>query len=264
MNFRAWAKYLVIFIFCASAFSQPAANPRAQTELNQGIAQYKQEEYKSAARNFRKALRLDPESVQAHLYLARTLTAEFDPDISTAKNLVLATVAKDEFTELLRRDPHDAEAMKGMATLLARTGKTEEARQYLLQAASLNPADSDAYTKLGEMDYWTAVRKRDSTPKFIASASPIDHPLCKNVREGTLPTLDRSIEELKKAFALNDANEAAATFLSLAYNVRADMECGDPKTRDADRKQGSAWMDQSMKAHQKDPTQPPVFQAVKL
>jgi hypothetical protein len=76
--------------------------------------------------------------------------------------------------------------------------------------------------------------------------------------------LDRSIEELKKAFTLNNANEAAATFLSLAYNVRANMECGDPKPRDADTKQGSTWMEQSMKARQKDPTQPPVFRTVKL
>jgi tetratricopeptide (TPR) repeat protein len=264
MNFRYWAKYFVAFIFCASAFSQQASNPRAQAELDQGIAQYKQEDYKRAAGHFRKALQIDPEFVQARLYLARTLTAEFDPGVNTPKNLALAAAATDEFKELLRRRPHDAEAMKGIATLLARTDKTEEARQYLLQVASLNPADSDAYTMLGEMDYWSAVRKRDSTSKFVDSASPIDHPLCKSVREATLPMLDRSIEELKKAFALNDASDAAATFLSLAYSVRANMECGDPKTRDADRKQGSAWMDQSMKARHKDPTQPPVFQAVKL
>jgi len=264
MSFRALSKYSLLVFLLLPAPVAAAANRRAQAELDQGIAQYKNEEYRSAASHFKKALQLDPESSQARLYLARTLTAQFDPDLHTPKNVALATAAKDEFTELMRLHPQDPEAMKGMATLLARTGKPEEARQYLLQAASLNPSDSDAYTMLGEMDYWTAVRKWDSAPDVLRAASPIDHPLCRSKREEVLPTLDRSIEEMKKAFALNDANEAAATFLSLAYNLRANMECGDPKSRDADTKQGSAWLDQSMKARQKDPTQPPVFQTVKL
>ena len=85
MNFRSWAKYSVAVVVCASAFSQPLATSRVQAELDQGIAQYKTGKYKDATVHLRKALRLDSGSFQASLYLAKTLTEQFEAGLKTSK-----------------------------------------------------------------------------------------------------------------------------------------------------------------------------------
>jgi tetratricopeptide (TPR) repeat protein len=247
MHLRSWAKNSAAFFLIASAFSQPASNPRAQIELGQGIAQFKSGKYKDAAIHLRKALRLDGESPQARLYLARALTEQFDASLKTPKNLALATEAQQQFEELLKRQPGNVEALKGFAKLKQETGDTEGARQYYTEAIAADSKDAEAHTALGTLDYARTIGKMNSSPASNYPPSAIDHPLCKVLRAESLPALDAAIDELKKAVDLHQQNGTAAYYLSLAYGARTRLDCGDPKARDADSKESAAWLERSMK-----------------
>jgi tetratricopeptide (TPR) repeat protein len=247
MNFRSWAKYSVAVVVCASAFSQPLATSRVQAELDQGIAQYKTGKYKDATVHLRKALRLDSGSFQASLYLAKTLTEQFEAGLKTSKNLALATEAQQQFKELLNRQPRNVEALKGFAKLKQQTGDTEGARQYYAEAIAADSKDAEAHTALGTLDYVRTIGQMNSSAASNYPPSAIDHPLCKVLRAESLPALDAAIDELKKAVDLHQENGTAAYYLSLAYGARTRLDCGDAKARDADGKESAAWRERSMK-----------------
>lgn len=261
MNFRSWAKYSVVFIVCVSAFSQQSANPRAQSELDQGIAQYKASKYKDATIHLRKALRLDSESLPAHLYLAKTLAEQYAPGLKTPKNLAFATEAKQEFEEVLKLQPQNVEGLKSFAKLKEKTEEPEEARRYNAQAVAADAKDAEAYTALGRLDYRLTLQKINTSAASGMESSPIDHPRCKALRAENLPALEATIAELKKAVELHQQNGTAAYFLSLAYGVRSRLECGDPKARDADNNESAVWLDRSMKWPSY-PEGPPVLAVV--
>jgi tetratricopeptide (TPR) repeat protein len=263
MNFRAWAKYLVIFIFCATAFSQQAANPRAQAALDEGIAQYKAGKYKDATLHLRKALRIDSEFLPAHLCLAKALTEQFEPGLKTPKNLAFATEAEQEFKELLKRQPQNVEGLKGLAKLKEKTEEPEEARRHYAEANAADTKDVEAYTALGRLDYRRTVQKMNTSAVSGTQSSPIDHPLCKVLRAENLQALEAAIAELKKAVELHQQNGTAAYYLSLAYGARSRLECGDPKASDADSKESAVWLDRAMKWPSY-PEGPSVLTAVSL
>jgi tetratricopeptide (TPR) repeat protein len=246
MNFRAWAKYSVAFIFFASAFSQPAANPRAQIEIDQGIAHYKNGQFKDATAHLRKALRLDGDSVKAHLYLARVLTEQFEPSVKTPKNLAFATEAKQEFEEVLKRQPRNADGLNGLADLKERTAEVEEARRYYSEAMAADAKNAEAYTALGRLDYRRIVEKMNTHHASTTNPSPTDLQLCTALRTENLQSLDAAIAELKRAVELHPQNGTAAYMLSLAYTARTRMDCGDAKAKESDTKESRVWGERGM------------------
>jgi Flp pilus assembly protein TadD len=116
-----------------------------------------------AAKEFSKAIELDPDSAHAHDNLATVwadkkryrealqeyLTAlRLDPDAATAHyNLAcfLAThgqdMAVDEYREAIRQDPEHPDAHLNLGLVLADQGKVDEATKELEQAISLDPKD---------------------------------------------------------------------------------------------------------------------------
>jgi tetratricopeptide (TPR) repeat protein len=246
MNFRAWAKYLVVCIFWASAFSQPAASSRAQTEVGQGIAHYKNGQFKDATVHLRKALRLDSESVQAHLYLARALTEQFDPSLKSPKNLAFAAEAKQEFEEVLKRQPQNAEGLNGLASLKEKIDQPEEARRYYAQALAVDGKNAEAYTALGRLDYRRTIQQMNTSHASKSNPSSNDPQSCTLLRAENLQALDAAIGELKKAVDLHQQNGTAAYMLSLAYAARTRLDCGDQKAREADAKESSVWGERGM------------------
>jgi len=265
MDFRVLTQacFLAVSILSAAA-QQPAANPRATAELDQGIALYQKGHYRDATRHLRKSLQQDPESVQARLYLAKALSEQFDEWEQTTKSSAFAGEARTQFEEVLKRQPASLDAIRGLASLAERRQQTQDARSYYQKAVAIAPKESAGYTGLGKLGYFAVQDKLAETPGFYQAVSQIDHPLCISLRGGNLPTLDESIGLLKKAYALNDADATAATFLGVAYNTRANLECGDTRARDEDRKQGASWMEKAMKAQQKDPGQPVAMRAVPM
>jgi tetratricopeptide (TPR) repeat protein len=249
---------LCSFLTLAIPLAAQTVNPRAAAELRQGIAQYKSENYKQAARHFRKATQIDGQSLQAELYLARTLTQEFEPGLNTATNRAFGDEAMLHLQSLLKRQPQNAESLNAMAQLLERFKKPDEAKHYYQQAITSSPGNGEAYTGIGRMEWEMVQGKLQSLTSSSSEAE------CQRLRAENLPLLESSMKNLDRAFTLNDADETAATFLEMAYMTHARLDCGDAKLRAADTAQAQVWSARSMAAHQKNPEQPPPFRLEKL
>jgi tetratricopeptide (TPR) repeat protein len=249
---------LCSFLTLAIPLAAQTVNVRAAAEMRDGIAQYKAEHYKQAARHFRRAIQIDRQFSPAELYLARALTEEIEPRLNAAKIRTLGDEAMLHLQDLLKRQPQDVESLNAMAQLLERLNKPEEAKNYYRQAIASHPSDSEAYTGIGRLEWEMVQGKLQSLP-----SSPSE-PVCQRLRTENLPLLESSMQNLDRAYTLNDADETAATLLEMAYMSRARLDCGDLKMRAADTAQAEIWSARSMAAHQKNPEQPPPFRVVEL
>jgi tetratricopeptide (TPR) repeat protein len=261
----------LILFFLFACFYEPASaqesNLRAQSEVDQGVIQYQKAQYKSAARHLKKAVELNPASTPARLFLARTLTKQFDLNIQTPKNLAIATEAVEQFQEVLKHQPQDVESMNGLARLLVGLHKPDEARRYYQQVIAIDPNNVTAYVGIGMMDWTTVERKFIEARQKSAgrsTQSAIADPACSSLRAENLPLLDAALEELTRAFAVNKDDETVATYISMAYGMRADLECGDSKARQTDLLQIPVWNDRAQEARKKKPDQPQPFAPVSL
>jgi tetratricopeptide (TPR) repeat protein len=95
-----------------------------------GVLCFQQQRYEPAAEEFRRAVALKPDHVDAYYNLGHALRMTGDEK-----------AARDAFVAAVRLSPSHARARANLAEVLFSEGKTEEARQHLAVAAKLAPQD---------------------------------------------------------------------------------------------------------------------------
>src|SRR5438552_1618691 len=90
---------------------------KSRDQLNRGVAAYRNARYQEAIENFKTAISLDPNNPNARLYLATAYMSQWIPGAESPENRQLAKAARDEFSEVLRRDPKDKTALASLASL---------------------------------------------------------------------------------------------------------------------------------------------------
>jgi hypothetical protein len=86
--------------------------------LAEGVEAFKNGQYDEAGRLFRRAKEFDPSLVNARLYLATTLVAQYIPGAPSADNRQLGRRAVEEFPGVLQIDRGNMSAIDGMASPL--------------------------------------------------------------------------------------------------------------------------------------------------
>ena len=99
----------------------------------------RQENYRKAVDELKKALQLDPTYSQAALYLARSYNALFDQEN-----------AKKSFQRAIEIDPDYMEARASFAGMLLDVGDVDEAIRQLNMVTRRNPDDGQAHYLLSE------------------------------------------------------------------------------------------------------------------
>jgi tetratricopeptide (TPR) repeat protein len=117
--------------------------------IDQGNDFHRQRKYDDAIADFSRALALEPDSSRAHANrgLAYLSKGGADPD------------AQSDFTEALKLDAKNADAMRGDAILLSNHRRFDEAVNELSQAISINPNDQWAF--LWRAITYARMNKRD-------------------------------------------------------------------------------------------------------
>lgn len=112
------------------------------------LAKRTMESFADARRFFRKAIEMDPSYADAHSGLARSLALMHSYGDSTDENL---SAARDAIAKALAIDEGSADAWATLGLVNMQAGKTEEARQALHRAMSLNANHAMAHMWLGEL-----------------------------------------------------------------------------------------------------------------
>ncbi len=189
---------------------------QARDHLNKGVQAYTAKQYKEAAEHFKTAIDKDPELIDAYLYLATTLRAEFIPLVTTPDNLRRGMEAVRAFEEVLKLDPVNVNAMANIADLYRNMEKPDEAKEWYRKLMGLEAQKAQALYGIASIDYNLADAKTGKDGENVPNLTP-------EQRAEVAKLVDEGIETLKQALEINRRFTDAMEYLNLLYREKAEL-----------------------------------------
>lgn len=231
---------------------------RARDQLNKGVKSYKDNHYEEAINHFQQAVQLDPQLINARMYLATAFVSQYIPGVDAPDNLRTAQQAIDEYQRVIDMNPsrdQKVNAAKGIAYLMLNTKKWDEAKKFYRMASDLDPNDAEPYYSVGVID-WTACYQPRMEERAKLGMKPDEHlsaknkdqkKVCEELKVKNSPTIQEGIDSLNKAIQLRPDYDDAMAYMNLMYRERADVECDDESARTEDLKTADHWVDETLR-----------------
>lgn len=231
-----------------------AQDTSAAQEIRAGILAYQFSNYQGAVEHFQTALKLDPTSTEARMYLANSYAQQYIPGDESAANVEMATQAIAGFKTVLKDDVTDQQRYRSavsIASLSFNMKRWDDARVYYMKAIELNPDDAHNYFSMALIDWTLAypprVKMRDDM-HLNDSAMISDPAACASLRTQSQHYVEDGIQSLEKALQLKPDDDDAMAYMNLLYRERAEYECDQPDARKADLKAADEWVDKAIAA----------------
>jgi tetratricopeptide (TPR) repeat protein len=228
---------------------------KSRDQLTKGIAAFKNAQYEQATNYFQNAVKLDPSSQDAKLYLATSYAYQVVPSLMTPENLALAQKAIDGFQQVLDKDPNDPDALKQIASIDRSIEKFDDAKAYEQKVIAVAPNEPEAYYTIGFIDWYTAYHKNAQV--ILAADGLTDDGMgnvkmtkaaCAKMQAANTDVVAEGIKYLTKAIELNPNYDDAMQYMQLTYRRKADLDCGNDAARKADLAQADMWTQRAMGA----------------
>ena len=91
---------------------------RARDLLNKGVASFKNAQFDAAVEDFKQAKELDPDLINARLYLATAYASQYIPGAPSEENMRHGQEAITEYQDVLTKDANNLSAIDGLASIL--------------------------------------------------------------------------------------------------------------------------------------------------
>ena len=229
---------------------------RARDQLNKGVQAYKNAKFEDAIEHFKNAVALDPSLVNANLYLATAYAQQYIPGADSPDNNLYAEQAIVVFKHVLDQNPpteQQVHSLKGIASLYFNMKKFDQAKEYYLKVAQLDPNDPETYYSIAVID-WTQAYQRRMEERAKLGLKPTDDlkdkkdcaQLLKSIKDQNEPEVQDGIQKLQKAVELRPDYDDAMAYLNLLYREEADLQCDNPDARKTDLKTADDWVDKTM------------------
>jgi tetratricopeptide (TPR) repeat protein len=212
---------------------------RARDLLNKGVAAFKEGQFDKSVEFFKEAKGLDPDLLNARLYLATAYASEYIPGAPSAENKRHGEEAIAEYKLVLEKVPDNLSAIDGLASILYQMAgqpfdekKFEESKTYHQKHIALKPQDPQPYYSIGVIDWAIAYRgntemRADYNKAHINKQVKDTDPLPPDVRTAYTqkygPLVDDGIASLQQAIKTKPEYDDAMTYLNLLYRRKADM-----------------------------------------
>ena len=212
---------------------------KARDLLNKGVAEFKGGQYDKAIEYFKQAKDLDPNLMNARLYLATAYASQYIPGAPSEQNVRLGTQAVNEFKEVLELDPNNLSAIDGIGSIIFQMAGTpydpkkfEESKSYHKKHIELKPNDPEPYYWIGVIDWTLAFRangelraeyNKNNIRKQLKDSDPLPPALRAEYAAKYGPLVDEGIVALQKAIQLRPDYDDAMAYLNLLYRRKADM-----------------------------------------
>jgi tetratricopeptide (TPR) repeat protein len=244
---------------------------RARDLLNKGVASFKEAQFDKAVEDFKQAKELDPDLINARLYLATAYASQYIPGAPSDENLNHGKEAIAEYQSVLEKDPNNLNAIDGLASILYQMAgqpfdpkKFDESKQYYEKHIQLKPNDATPFYSIGVIDWALAYRgntemraeyNKAHINKQIKDTDPLPPDVRTSYTQKFASMVDGGIASLKKAIDLKPDYEDAMTYLNLLYRRKADMVESSAE-RDALTRQADELLDKVKEIKQKKAEQP--------
>ena len=126
---------------------------KARNELNKGVKQFTAQKYDIAAEHFALAVDMDPDLLNARLYLATTYRQAWVPGIRSTENLAQADEAIKAFEEVLDRDPNNVNAMANIAGIYGGNDDPDNAKIWYRKRMEVEPDNPEPYYGIGTINW---------------------------------------------------------------------------------------------------------------
>jgi tetratricopeptide (TPR) repeat protein len=212
---------------------------KARNLLNKGVAAYKNAQYDAAIEDFKEAKDLDPQLMNARLYLATAYASQYIPGAPSEQNVRLGNQAVAEFKDVLSIDPNNLSAIDGIGSILFQMAGTpydpkkfEESKSYHQKHIELKPNDPEPYYWIGVIDWTLAFRangelraayNKDHVTKQVRDTDPLPAALRADYTAKYGPLVEEGITNLKKSIEVKPDYDDAMAYLNLLYRRKADM-----------------------------------------
>jgi len=231
--------FALVALFILAAGVSGCNKLRARDLLNKGVAAFKEAQFDKAVEFFKEAKELDPDLMNARLYLATAYASQYIPGAPSDENKRHGDEAIAEYKSVLEKDPNNLSAIDGLASILYQMAgqpfdekRFEESKSFHQRHIALKPQDPSPYYSIGVIDWAIAYRgntemRQDYNKAHINKQVRDTDPLPPDVRTaytqkyGAL--VDDGIASLKKAIEVNPEYDDAMTYLNLLYRRKADM-----------------------------------------
>ena len=207
----------------------------AEQAVEQGKRTYEAGEWETAAAYFKRALELEPESKDAHLWLGMTYASQFVPGSPSEENKEVARASIREMEKVLEADPQNATALLYLSQLYF--GLTvgaadwnerqlfEKSKQYRWHLTKVDPDNPEHYYAIGVIDWTLSFRPRMEKKRNLGLLP--DQPLPEidraELAEQSEAVVNEGIRALEYALSLKPEYSDAIAYLHLMYREKADL-----------------------------------------
>ncbi len=241
---------LLALVMASIASGAACDKLRARDALNKGVQAYKAGQTDAALEDFKRAKELDPNLLNARLFLATAYSSQYIPGAPSPENLRNGQQAEAEYQEILQKFPDNLNAIDGLGSITFNMAGSpfdekllDQSKQYHLQHIKLKPDDPEPYYWIGVIDWTLAYRgNRDmreeynkTAKKTIRDTDPMPPALSAQFAQKYGPIVDEGIQNLQKAIQMRPDYDDAMAYLNLLDRQKADMET-TAEARDADNK----------------------------
>lgn len=210
----------------------------ARDRLNKGVHAYKAGNMERAVELFKEAKELDPELLNARLYLATAYASQYIPGAPSEENTRNGEAAVKEFKEVLEKDANNLSAIDGLGSILSNMAGNpykpelfEESKTYHQKHIALKSDDPDPYYWIGFINWTIAYRSNDAlraeynknARRPIKGDEPMPDKLREEFAQKNAALIDEGIENLNKAIMHKPDYASAFAYLNLLYRQKADV-----------------------------------------
>jgi hypothetical protein len=223
---------VVLFALISAAFGQDARD-----FLNQGVAAFKNANYREAVEFFQQAVAADPNAVNSHLYLGTTYMSMWIPGAAAPENAANARSAETEFRRVLELDASNTVALASMASLAYNSAsglqgeekihKLDDAQDWYKRLAAIDPTNKEAAYSMGVIAwakwYPALMTARASLGMKPQDPGPLPEPVRAELKARYSSTIEEGIANLDRALVLDPHYDDAMAYLNLLIRERADL-----------------------------------------
>jgi tetratricopeptide (TPR) repeat protein len=236
---------------------------KARDQLNKGVAAYRNAQFQQAIENFKNAIQLDPNLLNARLYLATAYAQQYVPGGDSSENTKTGNQAIEAFDEVLKLDPQNTTAMASIAQIYYSMKDFDKAKQFQRQRMQVEPNNQEPYYWIGVIN-WAICFKQDgemrkdlnlTTPNKEGLLPPLPEKSRAKLEDQNSQLIDEGLTALNKSLELKPNDFDTMAYLNLLYRQKADIE-KSKAAREADLKTADDWQQKAMTLRKQAPPKP--------
>jgi tetratricopeptide (TPR) repeat protein len=236
---RRWPVLAFALLLVAAVGASGCTKLRARDQLNKGVANFRDGHYDAAIENFKESKDLDPDLINARIYLATAYAAQYIPGAPSDENVRIGDQAVTNFQDVLTHDAANVSAIDGLGSILFQMAGTPfqpdkflESKKYHQKHISLNANDAEPYYWVGVINWTLARRANDelrqgynvaNPKKQIKDPDPLPDKLRAQFTQEQGALVDEAMQMLDKSVQVRPEYADAIAYKSLVLRMKADM-----------------------------------------